>query len=175
MKISPRGDFFVARISRTFYTHCIMTLQEKIKADFMEAYKARNTDVSDTLRLLSSALHNRSIEKKGKGEPEMLTDEETLEIIRREVKRRKEAATIYRDGNRVDLAEQEEKELRVLEVYLPQLMSEEEVTSSVKAILAEMGPTDPKDFGKIMGAVMKELKGKADAAVVTKVLKSQIS
>lgn len=151
-----------------------MTLHEKIKADFMEAYKARNTEVSDTLRLLSSALQNRAIEKKGKGESDVLTDEDVLEIIRREVKRRRDAAVLYTQGNRADLAAQEEKELKVLEVYLPTLMSEEEVVKSIDTILAGMGPVDAKEFGKIMGTVMKELKGKADAALVTKVLKGKI-
>lgn len=140
----------------------------------MEAYKARNTEVSDTLRLLSSALQNRAIEKKGKGESDVLTDEDVLEIIRREVKRRRDAAVLYTQGNRADLAAQEEKELKVLEVYLPTLMSEEEVVKSIDTILASMGPVDAKEFGKIMGIVMKELKGKADAALVTKVLKGKI-
>ena len=140
----------------------------------MEAYKARNTEVSDTLRLLSSALQNRAIEKKGKGESDILTDDDVLEIIRREVKRRKDAVVLYTQGNRADLAAQEEKELKVLEVYLPTLMSEDEVVRSVDAILAGMGPVDAKEFGKIMGVVMKELKVKADAALVTKVLKEKI-
>ena len=140
----------------------------------MEAYKARNTEVSDTLRLLSSALQNRSIEKKGKGESDVLTDDDVLEIIRREVKRRKDAAALYTQGGRADLAAQEEKELNVLEVYLPTLMSEDEVVKSIDTILAGMGPVDAKEFGKIMGMVMKELKGKADAALVTKVLKEKI-
>ena len=140
----------------------------------MEAYKARNTEVSDTLRLLSSALQNRAIEKKGKGESDILTDDDVLEIIRREVKRRKDAVVLYTQGNRADLAAQEEKELKVLEVYLPTLMSEDEVVKSIDAILAGMGPVDAKEFGKIMGVVMKELKGKADAALVTKVLKEKI-
>ncbi len=140
----------------------------------MEAYKARNTEVSDTLRLLSSALQNRAIEKKGKGESEVLTDEDVLEIIRREVKRRKDAALLYMQGARPDLAAQEEKELKVLGAYLPALMSEEEVIKSIDAILADMGPVDTKEFGKIMGVVMKELKGKADATLVTKILKEKM-
>ena len=152
-----------------------MTLQEQIKADFMAAFKARNTEVADTLRLLSSALHNRGIEKKGKGEAEALTDEETLEIIRREAKRRKESITIYTQGNRADLAEQEAKELKVLEAYLPTLMGEEEVRKIVEKVLADYGAVDAKDFGKVMGVAMKELKGKADAAMVTKILKEKIS
>ena len=104
-----------------------MTLQEQIKADFIIAFKARNTEVASTLRLLTSSLQNRGIEKKGKGESEALTDEETLEIIRREAKRRKEAITLYTQGNRQDLVDQEAKELKVLETYLPTLMSEEEI------------------------------------------------
>ncbi|MEI6479825.1 MAG: GatB/YqeY domain-containing protein [bacterium] len=152
-----------------------MTLQEKIRADFMTAFKARNTDVVETLRLLSSDLHNRGIEKKGKGEDEALTDEETLEIIRREAKRRKEAMVLYTQGNRADLVAQEEKELKVLETYLPTLMGEDEIRVVVEKVVADYGAIDAKDFGKVMGVAMKELKGKADAALVTKILKEKIS
>ncbi|MCX6788950.1 MAG: GatB/YqeY domain-containing protein [Candidatus Jorgensenbacteria bacterium] len=152
-----------------------MTLQEKIRADFMTAFKARNTDVVETLRLLSSDLHNRGIEKKGKGGDEALTDEETLEIIRREAKRRKEAIVLYTQGNRADLVAQEEKELKVLETYLPTLMGEDEIRVVVEKVVADYGAIDAKDFGKVMGVAMKELKGKADAALVTKILKEKIS
>lgn len=152
-----------------------MTLQEQIKADFITAFKARNAEVADTLRLLTSSLQNRGIEKKGKGEAEALTDEEVLEIIRREAKRRKEAITLYTTGNRADLAEQESKELKVLETYLPTLMSEEDIKKVVEKVLADYGAVDAKDFGKVMSVAMKELKGKADAALVTKILKEKIS
>lgn len=141
----------------------------------MTAFKARNTDVVETLRLLSSDLHNRGIEKKGKGEDEALTDEETLEIIRREAKRRKEAMVLYTQGNRADLVAQEEKELKVLETYLPTLMGEDEIRVVVEKVVADYGAIDAKDFGKVMGVAMKELKGKADAALVTKILKEKIS
>lgn len=148
-----------------------MTLEEKIKVDFIAAFKARNTEIAATLRLLQSALHNRVIEKKGKGEESSLSDEEVLDIIRRETKKRKEAAALYRAGNRVDLAEKEEQELGVLQVYLPAQMSEEEVRTALTALFSESGPIDPKDLGKTMGIAMKHLKGKADAAVVGKVVK----
>lgn len=141
----------------------------------MTAFKARNTEVADTLRLLMSALQNRGIEKKGKGEAEMLTDEETLEIIRREAKRRKEAITLYTQGNRQDLVDREAKELKVLETYLPTLMSEEDIKKVIEKVVAEYGAVDAKDFGKVMSVAMKELKGKADATIVTRLLKEKIA
>ena len=151
-----------------------MTLEAKIKADFISAYKAKNTDVSDTLRLLQSALQNRAIEKKGKGDAAPLTDEEVLDIIRRETKKRKEAITLYTQGGRADLAAQEEKELKVLEVYLPAQMSEENIAKEIDALLKEIGPVDPKDFGKTTGLAMRRMKGKADATLVQKVLKAKL-
>jgi uncharacterized protein YqeY len=119
-------------------------------------------------------LHNRIIEKKGKGEEATLSDEEVLDLIRREAKKRKEAANLFTEGNRADLAEKELKELKILEVYLPAQMSEEDVRKEIVAIIKSMGPVDPKDFGKVMGAVMKQLKGKADAGLANKILKEQL-
>lgn len=159
---------------RVFVYYIHMTLEAKIKSDFITAFKARNAEVADTLRMLQSALHNRIIEKKGKGEEATLSDEEVLEIIRRESKKRKEAANLFTEGGRADLAEKELKELKILEVYLPAQMSEEDIRKEVAAVIASMGPVDPKDFGKVMGAVMKQLKGKADAGLANKILKEQL-
>lgn len=159
------------RQSRGFLYTNTMTLEAKIRADFITAYKAKHTDVSDTLRLLQSAMQNRAIEKKGKGDAAPFTDEEVLDIIRRETKKRKEAITIFMQGGRADLAEKEEKELKVLEVYLPAQMSEDAVRVEVQALLKEVGPVDPKDFGKTTGLAMKRMNGRADAALVQKVLK----
>ncbi|MFA6407377.1 MAG: GatB/YqeY domain-containing protein [Candidatus Paceibacterota bacterium] len=152
-----------------------MSLEEKLKSDFEAAFKSRNSIVADTLRLLVSALHNRAIEKRGKGENEKLSDEETLEIARREVKKRKEAITLYTQGKREDLAAKELAELKVLEVYLPAQMSDEDIKKEVQRLVSAAGEVSPKDFGKVMGTVMKELKGKADAAVVTRILKELLS
>lgn len=171
--VGDRPAFFFFTTAPVYYLY--MTLQEQIKADFMTAFKARNTEVADTLRLLMSALQNRGIEKKGKGEAEMLTDEETLEIIRREAKRRKEAITLYTQGNRQDLVDREAKELKVLETYLPTLMSEEDIKKVIEKVVAEYGAVDAKDFGKVMSVAMKELKGKADATIVTRLLKEKIA
>ncbi len=140
----------------------------------MTAYKARNAEVAGALRLLQAALGNAAIEKRGKGDASPLTDEEVLNVVRRETKKRKEAITLYTDGGRADLAEKETKELKVLEVYLPAQMGEEAIRAEVKTLLKEVGPVDPKDFGKTTGLAMKRLKGRADAALVQKVLKEEL-
>jgi hypothetical protein len=152
-----------------------MTLEERIKSDLDAAFKARNAMTTDTLRLLTAALHNRSIEKRGKGGEEKLTEEEALEVLRREAKKRKEAAMLYIQGNRQDLAEKENAELSVLSVYLPAQMGEDEIKKEIMKVLASAGAADTKEFGKVMGLVMKELKGKADAGVVTRILKESLS
>ncbi len=151
-----------------------MTLEERIKSDLDAAFKARNTMTTDTLRLLTAALHNRSIEKRGKGGEEKLTEEEALEILRREAKKRKEAAMLYIQGNRQDLAEKENAELSVLSIYLPVQMGEEEIKKEIMKVLASAEVAGAKEFGKVMGLVMKELKGKADAGVVTRILKESL-
>lgn len=152
-----------------------MTLEERIKSDLDAAFKARNTTTTDTLRLLTAALHNRSIEKRGKGGEEKLTEEEALEVLRREAKKRKEAAMLYVQGNRQDLAEKENAELSVLSIYLPAQMGEDEIKKEIMNVLASAGVAGTKEFGKVMGLVMKELKGKADAGVVTRILKESLS
>lgn len=151
-----------------------MATQEILKQDFERALRARDTAVVDTLRLLLSALKNRSIEKKGKTGSDELNEEETMEVVMREVKKRKEASELFIKGGRQDLADKEHAELKILEKYLPPQMDEAEVEKVVKAYLAGLGEVNAKDFGKIMGGVMKELKGKADANLVTKILKDSL-
>lgn len=148
-----------------------MPTQEIIHKEYAEALKARNMSVVETLRLLLAALKNREIEKKGKvGNPE-LTEEEVIEVTTREVKKRREAIELYTKGNRNDLVEKEQKELVIIEKFLPPQMDESEVRGIIQKQIEAMGNPPASDFGKVMGIVMKDLKGKADGMVVTKIIK----
>ena len=147
-------------------------LQERIAKDLEVAFRAKETTRVETLRLLAAALHNKEIEKRGKGKDAVLSEEEVMEVIAKEVKKRKEAAALYVQGGRKDLADKEESELRVLEIYLPAQMGETEIQKVVQNVVARM--QGEKNFGKLMGEAMKELKGKADATKVSVLLKAEL-
>ncbi len=151
-----------------------MSLLEDISRDCKEAMKSRDGVTLDTLRFLKSAFHNREIEKKGKGEEGPLTDSEALEVMKREVKKRKEAFDMYVSAGRNDLAEKERAELSVIERYLPPQASDEEIEKAVSSALSRFPQATTKDFGSVMGLVMKELKGNAEALRVSKVIKEKL-
>ena len=146
-------------------------LQQKIKSDSTEAMKARDQLKLDTLRGLSTAFVNELVTLK-KMPTDELPDDVALTVIRREVKKRKEAAEAFKTGGRTELAEKEEKERVILEAYLPAMMPREDIKKIAEAKKAEMGVTDRKEAGKFMGMLMKELQGKADGADVKAVIDS---
>jgi uncharacterized protein YqeY len=147
----------------------VMEILEKIEADLKDALKSGDTIAADTLRMIKSDL---SYEKAKKGED--INEEKVMEIIARAAKRRKESIEEYKKGNREDLAEKEAAELKVVEKYLPEQMGEDEVEKIVENALATMGEVSKKDFGRIMGQLMKELKGKVDGSVVKSVLSGKL-
>ncbi len=149
-------------------------LLDKIKSDTVESMKAKDEVRLGTLRLLSAALHNREIEKRSTGKEEGLSDEEVLEVLRREVKKRREAIDLYIKGGRPELAKKEEDEVSVLAAYLPPALSAEELQRFVAEAVAELKPQGPKDFGKVMGAVMKKAGGRADSGAVSAAIKSAL-
>ena len=164
------NDLLLSEEVWIWYTKGHMIHQD-IKSGIPTAMKARDAVRLTTLRAVATACMNELVATKRKPD-EMLADEEVLAVIRREVKKRKEAATAFRTGAREELAANEEAERVVLETFLPTQMSEEEVRAVAEAKKTELGVTDKKDMGRFMGAVMKELAGKADGAVVKKVIDS---
>ncbi|MBI4356055.1 MAG: GatB/YqeY domain-containing protein [Candidatus Omnitrophica bacterium] len=146
-------------------------LQTRISADLITAQKARNTATVSTLRLLKAGLESAAFAQH-KSE---LTDEQTLAVIRKQVKQRQEAIAAYRQGHRDDLAAKEEAELRLLSGYLPQEMPRAEVVAAVKRAIQAVGASSPADVGKVMKQVMPELRGKADGKLVTEVVADVLS
>jgi len=126
------------------------------------------------LRMVLSSLHNKEIEKKGKGQEPKLTEEETIEVLMSEAKKRKESIEAYLKGNRSDLADKEKKELEIITIYLPKQLSEEEIKKIVQETIQKIGAQSEKDFGKVMGLLMKELKGKADTKLVSQIVKKSL-
>lgn len=141
------------------------TLHQTIKGQIKEAMMAKDAVRLTVVRGLSSAITNELVAK-GKMPTDVLSDEDVLAVIRRQVKQRKDAIDQFTAGGRPELAESEQAELVILEAYLPSMMAEADVKTVVLAKQAELGVTDKKDAGKLMAEVMKDLKGKADGAVV---------
>jgi len=144
-------------------------LHEDIKAEIKKAMLAREEIRLSVMRGLVAAFTNELVSLKRKPN-EILSDEESLNVIRKQVKQRKDSIEQFEKGNRQDLADSERAELVFLEVYLPQMMSEEEIKGIAEAKKAELGITDKAKLGMLVGAVMKELKGKADGGDVKKVV-----
>ncbi len=141
-------------------------LEKRIHSDCEAALRRRDDRVVLTLRMLIAALQTRQIEKRGKGDAGPMSDEETLDAIIREVKKRKESAQAFREGGRMDLAEKEEAESLILGAYLPPQATEDEIKEAIQKAVALVAPSSKKDFGKVMGEAMKSLKGRADAGAV---------
>lgn len=139
-----------------------MTLQEKIVTNVKDALRSKNTVVVGTLRMLTSQIHNREIEKRAKGQTDPLTDDEVLEIIAKEVKKRREASDVYASAGQIERKEQELAELAILNAYLPEQMSSEELHRVIDEIISESGASGEKEFGKVMGLVAARIKGKGD-------------
>lgn len=137
------------------------TLQQQIKNQIKEAMMAKDAERLSVLRGLSSSITNDLVDK-GRTPAGELTDEEVLALIRRAVKQRKDSIEQFTTGGREDLASAEKAELAYLEVYLPQMMSFDDVKKIVEAKKEELAITDAKDKGKLMSEIMKDLKGKAE-------------
>lgn len=149
-------------------------LEEKIRSDLETSMRQKDQLRTDTLRMLLSSIHSSLIEKKGQGKTE-LSNEEVLEVIAKEAKKRREAAEIFVSGGRSDLAEKERKELLIVEIYLPAQASDEEIEKVVKKAIGIVNPTSQKDFGKVMAEAMKDLKGKADGTRIGNCIKQLLS
>lgn len=137
------------------------------------AMKAGDSGTLTTLRGLIAVLNNKGIEKRAKtGTEEPLTDEEITSALLTEAKKRKESIAVFTQGGRADLAENESKELEVIQAYLPKQLSAEETE---QAVLAELTKSGAKEFGPAMKTVMAALRGKADAALVTEIVKKALT
>jgi uncharacterized protein YqeY len=143
-------------------------LYEKITKDYMTALKNKDNFRAEVLSTLRSAIKYREIELREKGKE--LDDGEVLEVIKKEIKKRREAIEMYKQGGRLDLAEKEENELKILEEYVPAEMSDEELRIKIKEIIEKVGATNIKDMGKVMKEAMSELKGLAEGERIRKVV-----
>ena len=147
-------------------------LISKINQELKQAMKNKESLKLSVLRMLVSEFNNEAINLKKKEQG--LNAEEELKILKREVKKRKDSIQQFESGNRPELAEQEKKELEILQKYLPEEMSENEIRKIVKEVISRIGKVVPNQFGQIMGQVMKKIQENADGNLVSKVVKEEI-
>ncbi|MCG8345528.1 MAG: GatB/YqeY domain-containing protein [Chlorobiales bacterium] len=151
-----------------------MVVKERIDQDLKDAMKSGDRNRINTVRAIRAALLEKEVSMRVGGKAE-LSEEQELEVVMSLAKKRKDSIQQYKDAGRTDLADTEQEELTVIETYLPAQMSEAEVEAAVKEIIAQVGATSMKDMGKVMGAAMKKLKGKADGGKVQSIVKSALS
>ncbi len=142
----------------------------RLKEDLKAAMRSGDTVRRNTIRLLMAELKKAQIEKKGE-----LTDEDAITLLTREAKKRREAAEAYRKGDRIELAEGEEGELRIIEDYLPQQMTEDEVKALIAQIVEAVQPQGMRDMGKVMGQLVPKIRGRFDGKAASGLVRAALA
>lgn len=144
-----------------------MSIAQQLTDSMKEAMKAKQPLRLGVIRLVRSAIKNAEIDKKI-----VMDDEQIISVMSTLVKQRRESAQIYRDNDRIDLAEKEEQEIIVLQDFLPQQLSSDEIKALVEGVIAEVGATSMKEMGMVMKKVSAQTVGRADGRVVSEMVKS---
>ncbi len=147
-----------------------MSIQEKLVEDMKAAMKSGDKVRLETIRGLRSQLRNAEIDKMGK-----LSEDEEIQVLMTAAKRRKESIEQFRAGNREERAAQEEKELAIIQEYLPRQMDEAEISRLVDQVVQDIQATSPRDMGKVMGKLMPQVKGRADGKLVQQIVQQKLN
>ena len=145
-------------------------MREKILNDLKEAMKNQEKTKLSVIRMVKGAMQMEELNLK-----RPLTDEEVVMVISKQIKSRKESIVEFEKGNRQDLIDQTNAEIEILNTYMPEQLSEEEVLKIIEEAFNEVNPTSPSDMGKIMGLVSPKLRGKADMSFVSKTIKEKLN
>ncbi|KMK93857.1 GatB/YqeY domain-containing protein [Rossellomorea marisflavi] len=148
-----------------------MSLLDRLNDDMKQAMKNKEKGKLSVIRMLKASLQNEAI-KFGK---QQLSEDEELTVLSREVKQRKDSLQEFQSAGRDDLVEKLQAELTYVEIYMPKQLSEEEVSAIVQETVAEVGASSKADMGRVMGAIMPKVKGKADGALVNKLVLQHLS
>ena len=149
-----------------------MALLEKIEGDLKQAMKNKEKDRMEALRSIKTAL---IIARSEKGANQQVSEENEIKILQKLLKQRKESAEVYDKQGRTELAEQERKEASYIQEYLPEQISDEELTNIINGIIEEVGAESMKDMGKVMGVATRQLAGKAEGKAISNKVKSLLS
>lgn len=145
-------------------------LKEQIEKDTIEALKNHDENRVSVLRMLKSAIKNQEIQKQTD-----LADEDVLSVLQNQIKSRRDSISMYEQGARPELAEKEKQEISILSEYLPEQLSEEETKNIIAKVISETGAQGMQDMGKVMSVLMPRIKGKADASLVSKIVKEELN
>jgi len=148
-----------------------MGLLERLNDDMKQAMKNKEKEKLSVIRMVKAAMQNEAI-KLGKSQ---LSEDEELTVLSRELKQRKDSLQEFENAGRIDLADKLKNEIKVLELYMPKQLSEEELLQVIRETIAEVGASSKADMGKVMGAIMPKVKGKADGSLVNKLVQQQLS
>lgn len=144
-------------------------MKDKLKSDLKQAMRNKDTLRRNTVRLLLNAVKNAEIDK---GQP--LSEQEMAALIQKQAKQRRDAIAAFNSGGRTDLAATEQAELDIILTYLPKQMGEDEILQMVRAEIEKQGASSMKDMGRVMGALMRQLRGKADGSVVQRLVRQEL-
>lgn len=161
-------------------------LKEKLQQDLKDALKSGNSERRILIGMVLAAIKNREFERRTKlsktekdviklEKDSQLSEDEVIETISSEIKKRRDSIEQYEKGGRPELAEKEKKEIETLMAYMPEQMSEDQIRDEVKRGITEADAKDMKDMGKVIGAVMAKIKGKADGQIVSRIVKEELS
>jgi len=145
-------------------------MRERILNDLKEAMKNQDKELLSVIRMVKGAISLDEIDKKRE-----LNDDEIIDVISKQIKTRKESIVEFEKGNRTDLIEKTQSEIEILNKYMPEQLSEEEIMEEINKVFEEINPTGMSDMGKIMGKVTPIFRGKADMSFVSKVIKEKLS
>ncbi|MCR5864272.1 GatB/YqeY domain-containing protein [Aquincola sp. J276] len=147
-----------------------MSLKDRITDDMKSAMRAKEADRLSTIRMLLAAIKQKEVDERI-----TVDDAQAVALVDKLIKQRKDSVAAYQQAGRADLADKESAEITVLQAYLPQRLSADEVAAEVRAIVAELGASGPGDMGKVMGAAKARLAGKAEMATVSAAVKQALA
>jgi uncharacterized protein YqeY len=151
-----------------------MGMRDRINAALKDAMKAKEMDRLSTLRLINAAIKDRDISVRAEGNEDGVSDDDLLAILGKMVKQRQESARAYEEGGRLELAEKELAEIRVIEDFLPRQLDQAEVDAAIEAAIAEVGAESIRDMGKVMGELKAKYTGQMDFGAVGPAVKAQL-
>ncbi|NEO99859.1 MAG: GatB/YqeY domain-containing protein [Symploca sp. SIO2E9] len=151
-----------------------MSLKDRISEDIKAAMKAKDKPRLETVRSIKKALLEKEVSLRPSGQ-ETLTEAQEIELLAQQAKQRRDSIEQYRQAGRDDLAQQEAQELAIIEEYLPEQLSEEEVNDIIDEIITQTGAASAKDMGKVMGQAMQRLKGKAEGKKIQALVKEKLN
>ncbi|MBS1578160.1 MAG: GatB/YqeY domain-containing protein [Bacteroidetes bacterium] len=149
-----------------------MSLEQQVMSEMKDAMKAKNEALLRGLRAIKAEIIKAKTEPGANGQ---VTEEGELKLLQKLVKQRKDSLEIFKQQNRVDLAQKEEEEITVIEKFLPKQLTEAELKEAIAKIITEVGATSPADMGKVMGTATKQLAGKADGKAISTIVKELLS